>query len=211
MPRVARLLPGLLAAGMALPAAAAIYSCTDASGRRITADRPIPECLDREQRQFDNSGTPRRTVPPTLSDTERAVQDDQARKAQAERDLQLQERSRLRALAARYPTPASLERERLKLINPVIDAIGAAQERLAVLDAQSERLASGALLAASGPQVQAAKQSLSQNEQERALQRRLLADKQAERARIDKRFEDMQRQLQPVWAGQPPAPTLTGR
>ncbi|OYX12745.1 MAG: DUF4124 domain-containing protein, partial [Acidovorax sp. 32-64-7] len=27
-----------------------IYTCVDRQGRRLTADRPIAECLDREQR-----------------------------------------------------------------------------------------------------------------------------------------------------------------
>ena len=27
-----------------------IYTCTDAKGRKLTSDRPIPECHDREQR-----------------------------------------------------------------------------------------------------------------------------------------------------------------
>lgn len=34
-----------------------IYACTDASGRRITADRPIASCVDREQRVLGNTGS----------------------------------------------------------------------------------------------------------------------------------------------------------
>ena len=57
-----------LAAGLAGTALAAdpgksaggIYTCVDAYGRRITSDRPIPECMDREQRQLSSSGVSRR-------------------------------------------------------------------------------------------------------------------------------------------------------
>jgi orotate phosphoribosyltransferase len=34
-----------------------IYACTDANGRRITADRPIASCVDREQRVLGNTGS----------------------------------------------------------------------------------------------------------------------------------------------------------
>ena len=61
-----------LAAGLAGTALAAdpgksaggIYTCVDAYGRRITSDRPIPECMDREQRQLSSSGVTRRVLRP---------------------------------------------------------------------------------------------------------------------------------------------------
>ena len=42
-----------------------IYSCVDARGRTITADRPIADCSDREQRELNPSGTVKRKVEPT--------------------------------------------------------------------------------------------------------------------------------------------------
>lgn len=46
----------------------------------LTADRPIVECLDREQRELSPSGTVRRVVGPTLTEQERAAQEVQRRK-----------------------------------------------------------------------------------------------------------------------------------
>ena len=40
----------VLAWGSVGVAQAAIYTCVDAQGRRITSDRPIAACMDREQR-----------------------------------------------------------------------------------------------------------------------------------------------------------------
>ena len=51
--------------------AGGIYSCVDAYGRRLTSDRPILSCIDREQRELNRSGGTRRVIPPTLSATER--------------------------------------------------------------------------------------------------------------------------------------------
>ena len=50
-----------------------IYACTDANGRRITADRPIASCVDREQRVLGTTGVELRRVGPTLTDQERSA------------------------------------------------------------------------------------------------------------------------------------------
>ena len=60
-----------------------IYTCIDAKGRRLTADRPIAECLDREQKELSGNGTVRRTHGPSLTPVERAAQEDRDRKAAA--------------------------------------------------------------------------------------------------------------------------------
>ncbi|MCH2242727.1 MAG: hypothetical protein MK041_12565, partial [Aquabacterium sp.] len=49
----------------------AIYSCIDASGRRITSDRPIPECLDREQKLHNRDGSVRGVQRPSMTAAER--------------------------------------------------------------------------------------------------------------------------------------------
>jgi hypothetical protein len=68
------LVAGSLAAGLLAPAwAEGIYTCVDAKGRRITSDRPIIECIDREQRELSPSGTVRRKIGPSLTAMERAA------------------------------------------------------------------------------------------------------------------------------------------
>ena len=34
-----------------------IYTCTDGKGRKITSDRPIMDCIDRNQQEITPSGT----------------------------------------------------------------------------------------------------------------------------------------------------------
>ena len=67
------LLAGLCAAVFAQtsPNAQSIYTCVDKQGRKLTSDRPIPECIDREQRELGPSGTLRRVIGPTLTQQER--------------------------------------------------------------------------------------------------------------------------------------------
>ena len=66
---------------------AGIYTCVDARGRKLTSDRPIPECNDREQKVLNPSGTVKSKLGPTLTAQERSeveakeklVLEDQAR------------------------------------------------------------------------------------------------------------------------------------
>jgi hypothetical protein len=86
---LSRALPGILSAALvalgwsagafAQTNAQGIYTCIDSNGRRITSDRPIPECLDREQRQLSGSGLVRRGLPPSYTADERAQLDAQRR------------------------------------------------------------------------------------------------------------------------------------
>ena len=89
-------LSGLRVVGVALclctaaPAFAqqGIYTCVDAKGRRITADRPIHDCNDREQSEMSSGGLVVRKIGPSLTAQERALEEAKAAKAQDERNRQ---------------------------------------------------------------------------------------------------------------------------
>jgi hypothetical protein len=49
-----------------------IYTCTDASGRKLTSDRPIMECSDREQTILNPSGTVKARIGPVLTPFEQS-------------------------------------------------------------------------------------------------------------------------------------------
>ena len=83
--RCIAVLAGFVAASSAH---AAIYSCVDGSGRRLTSDRPIVECATREQRMLNTDGSVRQIVPPTMTPDERAEADAKERQAAADRVAQ---------------------------------------------------------------------------------------------------------------------------
>jgi hypothetical protein len=118
---------GTLVALLAAPASAnSIYTCVDASGRRLTSDRPILECIDREQRELTPSGTVRRIVAPSYTAQERAAMEAKALKEAEEQHRLADERQRLRALATRFPDQASFDRERAAAIATVEEVIATA-------------------------------------------------------------------------------------
>jgi len=99
---------GVLAAW--LPGAwaqAGIYTCVDAKGRRLTSDRPILDCLDREQTELSSSGKVVRKLGPSLTGEERAIEEEKQRKILEEKARVEDEKRRDRALLSRFPDRAT--------------------------------------------------------------------------------------------------------
>lgn len=189
---------------------AAVYTCVDASGRRISSDRPITECMDRQQRILNPSGTTRQSVGPALSETERATQDELRRREELERLRVNEERLRQRALLSRYPDAQALERDRKDAIAPLEEVIASAAARLATLDAERARLQATSSQRSAGETAGA----LEQIDLQRGAQERFLASKRAERDQLLRRFTDMAHQLEAIWrspATAQPAPPAAAR
>jgi predicted RNase H-like HicB family nuclease len=188
------------------PGAAGIYTCIDSRGRRLTSDRPIQECLDREQRELNPSGTVRRTVPPSLSAVERAAQEERDRKAAEERQREADERRLNRVLVSRYPNSATHGADRAKALQTVQEAIEAGQRRVVELQEQRKKLVVETEFYKSAEQWPAKlKRQLDENEQQLAAQQRFVATQEEEKKRINTRFDDELAKLKRLWAVGPAA------
>jgi hypothetical protein len=108
-----------------------IYTCVDGKGRRLTADRPIVECLDREQKELNPSGTVRRLVGPSLTPQERAAEEEKARRAAEEKARAADEKRRERALLDRYPDAASHARARASELQLIESTLGTSHAEFA--------------------------------------------------------------------------------
>ena len=88
--------------------AAAIYTCIDAKGKQLTSDRPIAECIDREQQLLNRDGS-LRSVMPAHADRRRARRARGARAPQAWPSAPPRSDAirRDRNLMARYPNEAA--------------------------------------------------------------------------------------------------------
>jgi hypothetical protein len=183
-------------------AQAAIYTCVDAQGRRITSDRPIAACLDREQRELSPSGSVRRVIPPEPTADERAALEAQ-RKAEAERNARLsEEKRRERALLSRYPNEAAHQRERVKALESV-DAVEAAvhkriEELVKLRAGLDEEMAFYAKDPAKAPPL--LQRRLKDNKSLLDAQQNALKQQAAERQRVSERFDAELVQLRALWA-----------
>jgi len=197
---------GLLAvhSGLQLAHAQAIFTCVDGKGRRITSDRPIPECLDREQRELNPSGTVKRQIPPSQTAEERAAEEARQRLAAEEQARIAEEKRRDRALLARYPNRASHDSERGEALKQVDEVVLLAQRRIDDLKAQRKAIDTEFEFyrrdPAKAPQVLRMKQQ--DNLAAEQAQLRFIDEQGQEKKRINQRFDRELQRLGQLWGGQ---------
>jgi len=179
-----------------------IYSCTDSKGRRLTSDRPIPECLDREQRELGKTGIVKRVVPPSYTAEERAKIEEQRKAEELQRARVAEEKRRDRALLVRYPNQALHDKERADALLQIDEVVGAVNKRQEALARQRKEI-DVELEFYQGDVNKAPswlKRKLEDNEQQVQIQKRFLADQAQEKQRINGRFDEELAKLKQLWA-----------
>lgn len=192
---------GALGDGRAQTQPPNIYSCTDGQGRPRTSDRPIAECADREQRLLNPSGTVRATVGPTLSLQERATLEQRRRQEAEAQARQAEEKQRGRALLLRYPNQAAHDKERTEALAQIALVRQAAANRMAELVRQRGALQAELEFYQKNPAKAplALRRQAEENTRNQAVQKRFMAEQDAEHGRVNARFDAEQARLRPLW------------
>jgi hypothetical protein len=182
--------------------AQAIFTCIDAKGRRLTADRPIAECTDREQRELTATGTVKRRIGPVLTAEERAVEEEKNRKALEERNRLAEDKKRDRALLVRYPDQRAHDKERAGALAAADDAIVLARKNLDELARQHRKLETELEFYKSDPSKVPGllKRQVEENNEHIAAQKRFIANQDTEKTRINARFDEEMVKLRLLWA-----------
>jgi hypothetical protein len=181
-----------------------IYSCTTADGRRLTSDRPIPECAAREQRMLNADGSQRSTLPPFLSPEERAAKDAADRRATADRLALADVARRDRTLMQRYPNEAAHQRARSAALDDTNKAMHLSERRIKELGAERKPLAEEAEFYKGKPLPAKLKQALDANDASVEAQQVLIENQKAEVVRLNTRFDAELARLRKLWAGAAP-------
>jgi hypothetical protein len=200
---LALLLPGMVAAQSA-PSASGIYSCTDDRGRRLTSDRPIPECTAKEQRVLNHDGSLREVKPPTMTAEERADAEARDRKANEARMAQAEAVRRDRNLMMRYRDEASHLKARAAALDTVKLAMKASEQRLKQLDAERKPLKDEAEFYKGKPLPGKLKAAIDANDAALDAQRSSMANQEAEVVRVSRLFDIELMRLKRLWAGARP-------
>jgi hypothetical protein len=190
-----------LGGGLAMAEVAPIYACTDASGKRITSDRPIAECIGREQRLLNADGSTREVRSAPLTADEQAVQEaaerSRALRATADADAVRRDRN----LRARYPNEAAHQRARAAALDDLKRTQQLSQLRLDDLAVERKPLQEEAEFYTGRQMPAALKQQLDVNAAAAEAQRVLMVNQQAESARINATFDAELVRLRAMWAG----------
>jgi len=190
--------------GLAMAEAPPIYTCTDANGKHHTSDRPIAECIGREQRVLNADGSTREVRSAPMTADEQAAQEaaERARALRVAADADAVRRDR--NLRARYPNEAAHQRARAAALDDLKRTLQLSQFRLDELAVERKPLQEEAEFYTGRQMPPALKQQLDANDAAVEAQRVLLGNQQSESARINATFDAELVRLRAMWAGGKP-------
>lgn len=203
---------GLLLAGTQVQAQG-IYSCVDSKGRRLSADRPIAECADRQQKLLSPGGTVKATVGPALTAQERAELEARHKREAEEHARQAEEKRRERALLLRYPNKIAHDKERAEAVARIGAARAVAVKRVNELRRQRDKLETELEFYHQDPAKVplSLRQQTDDNAHSLAAQGRVIAAQEAEIVRLNAHFDEELVRLKQLWARQSPRSATASR
>jgi len=182
-----------------------IYTCVDAKGRKLNSDRPIVECLDREQTILNPSGTVKAKLGPVLTAAERSQLEAKRRAEQQELARREEEKRLNRSLLIRYPNQAAHQKDRDEAVAQLKLVKQAATARVTVLQAERTKLDEEMAFYAKDPGKAPPKlqRRVSEMTQTLEAQERFLAEQDSEIERVNARFDQELKRLVPLWQAIP--------
>lgn len=192
-----------LAIGQAAPKAGLIYTC-DVNGKKVTSDRPIPECNSREQRVLNKDGSTREVRAPVLTADERAEQEARQQQEALAAKIKRESVYRDRNLLQRFPNEAAHKKAREAALDDVRKNLKLSEQRLAALEKERKPLMDEAEFYVGKQLPLKLKQAIDANDATAEAQRTLVANQKAEMVRIDTNYDAELERLRKLWAGAQP-------
>jgi hypothetical protein len=197
-------LAGLLAATEVAQANGAIYTCVNARGQRLTSDRPIPECLDREQQIRNRDGSSRGVLGPSMTAEERSAHEEKLRREMAAEAARRDAVRNDRNLVNRYPDEERHRQARASALEPLMGALASTERRLAELEAERRKLLEEAEFYRGKDLPGDLRQKFGRNQASIQAQRDAAQNHQAELRRINATYDQELARLRRLWAGAAP-------
>jgi hypothetical protein len=193
----------LAAQAQGQPKSASIYSC-EINGKRITSDRPIPECIARDQRVHNSDGSVREVRSPVPTADERAEIEARQQQEALARAQQREAVRRDRNLLQRFPNEATHRKARESALDDVRKSLKISESRLAALEKERKPLMDETEFYVGRQMPLKLKQAIDANDAAAEAQRNLVANQKAEIVRIDKIYDDELDRLRRLWGGAQP-------
>jgi hypothetical protein len=181
-----------------------IYTCTDDKGQKRVSERPIAECIDREQKVLNKDGSLKRIVPATLTAEERAEREAADRKSAEERAALNDAVRRDRNLKARFPNEATHQKAHEAALEGVRASMRMSMQRIKELEAERKPLAGEVEFYRGRSMPARLKQQMEANDTSVAAQRDLIQTQEAELGRINRIYDNELEHLRKLWNGARP-------
>lgn len=185
-------------------ASAQIYTCIDSNGKRLTSDRPIPECVAREQRVLNRDGSVKGVIGPTMTADERAAHEARQAEEARERASRGEALRRDRNLLQRFPNEGAHHKARELALDDVRKSLKRSEQRLELLAKERKPLADEAEFYTGRQMPPTLKQKIDANEASADAQRTLIVNQEAEIGRVNALYDAELDRLKKLWGGAQP-------
>lgn len=190
---------------VAAPASATMYVCTTPAGKTITGDRPPPECTGVPIRELRADGSVRRVIEPPLTPEQRQARSEQAQREQQEREVRRAQARQDIALLETYASEKDIEAARRAALTSRQVMIDRSQKRLDAFAVERRKLDDEAEFYVNRKPPEKLEQAIEANKSLVQAEHRLIAEMEADMARINKRFDaEAERYRELVGAGAKP-------
>lgn len=191
----------LITIGCLSTAQAQIFSCKDASGKMIAADRQMPECNDRAVRVLSATGVHRREIPAPLTAEQKQAKLQEEQKRKQDEAALAEQRQQDRAILLRYQNEHDIASARKREIEQLRERIAIDQEKIA--DAEKRRAVAQREISRSTG-TPAAKFQFAIESAERAVRdsRKNIAAYESDIAAVNRKFDKTVQRFRELNAGQ---------
>lgn len=197
----------LAAAAQTAPATAqgrATFCCTDDRGTQVCSDVLPRQCYGRAYREINPQGVTVRRIDAPLTADQRAAKETEERKAKEEQVRRLEQDRKDRALLATYTSENDVDAARDRAVADIQKAIAAAQDKLAELEKQGQKLDGEAEFYKKKTMPAALQAQIDTNASEKLAQRTAIATKQKDIETAKARYENDKRRYREL-TGKTPA------
>ncbi len=189
----------------AAPVWATVYVCTTPDGRTITADRPPADCYGVPIRELRPDGSVRRVIEPPLTEEQRKARAEQAQRERREREAKRAQARQDIALLETYATEQDIEVARKDALTSRQAMIDRSKKRLEAFAVDRKKLDDEAEFYVNRKLPAKLEHAIEANASLVQAEHRLIADMEADMARINKRFDaEAQRYRELMSAGAKP-------
>jgi Domain of unknown function (DUF4124) len=191
-------------AGLGLCSAMAwaqIYTCVDDKGRKLTSDRPIPECRERDQKELNSNATVKRIVKPAMTEQEKRALNEKRKATEEEKVRNEEEMRKNSAFLNRYPNQTRHDKERNEALNQIDQVMTVASKRMEDLAEQRKTIDAELEFYKKDPKKipSVIKRQIDTYDANVVTQKRFIADQEEEKKRINTRFDGELERLKVLW------------
>ncbi|HEX8986643.1 MAG TPA: hypothetical protein VF816_01680 [Rhodocyclaceae bacterium] len=185
--------------GLALPAAARTFCCTDKAGHKVCGDTLPEQCGDRAYKEYDVKGV--RSVDAPLTPEQKVQRDAEAARKKEQERLAAEQRRKDRALLDTYSSEKDIDAMRERALRDIEASNKQTQDKYDAAVLRKRKLDKELEFYVNKPVPASLKAQIKENDSELAGQQKSLEDRKKEVDAVKTRFEEDRKRYRELMQG----------